>query len=281
MLKRLIPIVSAVLLVTLSSFSATDQKTPATASQGGRPNTIGTISVGGGPEIKPVPENYRFPNGQVLHYTAEWRLWNAGVATMRIDPVGANQQRVTVTAESTGFVALLYRVQDRFESLFDRRTFCSIGIVKHSEEGLHRRETSIKFDQTARKAFLDEKNLRSGETKHTAEDIPGCVTDVVSGIYYVASLPLEPGASHSFPLSDGGKTVIVHANVEAREEIQTDAGTFKTVRVQPYSDTGVLRSRGKVWIWYTDDAQHIPVQMRARLFWGSLTIKLARVERQP
>jgi hypothetical protein len=67
--------------------------------------------------------------------------------------------------------------------------------------------------------------------------------------------------------------------VENREEVKTEAGIFKTIRVQPESDTGVLKSRGKVWVWYTDDAAHIPVQMRARLFWGTLTFRLNRIER--
>lgn len=228
--------------------------------------------------IRPVPENYRFPNGQTLHYLAEWRLWNAGLATLRIDQNGS-EQKVTATAESTGFVSLLYKVADRFESYFDRKTFCSTHLFKHSEEGLHKRETNIRFDGVRHKAVLDERNLRNNETKHTEQEIPSCVTDVVSGIFYVASLPLEPGMNYTFPLNDGGKTVIVRAHVEGREEIKTDAGTFKTIRVQPEADSGVLKSRGKVWVWYTDDAAHTPVQMRARLFWGTLTFKLARIER--
>jgi len=68
--------------------------------------------------------------------------------------------------------------------------------------------------------------------------------------------------------------------VEGREEIKTDAGTFRTVRVQPSAGSGILKSRGKIWIWYSDDAAHIPVQMRARMFWGTLTFRLTRVERQ-
>ena len=184
-------------------------------------------------------------------------------------------------ADAIGVVALLYRVADRFDSYFDRKTFCSSHISKHSEEGRHFRDTSIRFDYSRKKAILDERNLKSGETKHTEEDIPGCVSDVLSAIYYVGSLPLEPGSTYTFPLNDGGKTVDVKAHVEAREEVKTEAGTFRTIRVQPESDSGVLKSRGKVWVWYTDDASHLPVQMRARLFWGTLTFRLTRVERQP
>jgi hypothetical protein len=229
--------------------------------------------------IQPVPENHRFPNGETLHYKAEWRIWDAGEATLRMDQAGT-EQKVTGTAASTGFAAVLYHVNDRFESYFDRRTFCSSRINKHTEEGLRRRETSIRFDQARKKAVLDERNPRNGDTKHEEKDIPGCVTDVLSGIFYLGSLPLDVGTTYTFPLNDGGRTFDVKAYVEAKEEIKTDAGTFHTVRVQPSSDSPTLKGRGKIWIWYTDDPAHIPVQMRSRLFWGTLTIRLTKVDRQ-
>jgi hypothetical protein len=32
-------------------------------------------------------------------------------------------------------------------------------------------------------------------------------------------------------------------------------------------------------VWYTDDAQHIPVQIRSKLFWGTLTVYLVRIDK--
>ncbi|HYX69866.1 MAG TPA: DUF3108 domain-containing protein, partial [Terriglobales bacterium] len=58
--------------------------------------------------------------------------------------------------------------------------------------------------------------------------------------------------------------------------------TFKAVRVQLTSTTPPTtpqKERGKVWIWYSDDAARIPVQMRARMFWGTITLRLQRIER--
>jgi hypothetical protein len=72
--------------------------------------------------------------------------------------------------------------------------------------------------------------------------------------------------------------VHVTARVEGRESIKTPAGTFSTVRVAPEAASGVLKDRGRVWIWYTDDGRHLPVQMRARMFWGTLTFRLQRIE---
>lgn len=278
MLKRSLTF-AAVLLLGISVSAQAPSRTQRPSAPAHTPAAPATGVISTGSALRPVPDSYKYPNGQTLHYTAEWRLWNAGTATLKMEPSGA-EQHVVATAESGGVVALLYRVQDRFESWFDRKTFCSSHIVKHSEEGFHKRETSIRFDAGRKLSVLDEKNLRNNETKHEEQPAPPCVTDVISSIYYVASLPLEVGQTYTFPLSDGGKTVDVRAHVEAREEIKTEAGTFRTIRVQPESDTGVLKNRGKVWIWYTDDAAHTPVQMRARLFWGTLTLSLSRIDHQ-
>jgi hypothetical protein len=229
-------------------------------------------------EIKPAAPSHRFLNNETLHYDAEWRLWKAGEGTLKVEQSG-DLEHVTGTAEASGAVAVLYRVQDRLESYFDRRSFCSLRIMKHSEEGLHKRETTVAFDALHGKSVLDERNLRNGEVKHEETDSPACVTDVLSGFYYLGAQPLEVGASYLFPVNDGGKTVDVKAYVEGREDVKTDAGTFHTVRVAAYSNAGTLKGRGKVWIWYTDDSSHIPVQMRSRLFWGTMTLRLTRMDK--
>jgi hypothetical protein len=42
----------------------------------------------------------------------------------------------------------------------------------------------------------------------------------------------------------------------------------------------VVKNRGNIWIWYSDDNRHLPVQMRARLFWGTITLRLTSVEQR-
>lgn len=232
--------------------------------------------IGASAHIGPLRPGYEFPHGQTLHYEAEWRFWTAGVATVRIERSGS-QEHVAATADASGAVALLYRVQDRFNSYFDPKGLCSYKLLKHTEEGSHRRETVISYDYARGKAILEERNLKDNQQKRTENDIPGCVTDVLSGIFYVGSLPLQPGANYTFPLNDGGKTVTVQAHAEGKEQVKTPAGTFQTIRVGPEGDSGILKNRGRIWIWYTDDAQHLPVQMRAKLFWGTLTIYLTSI----
>ena len=120
----------------------------------------------------------------------------------------------------------------------------------------------------------------NGQTKHAESPVHGCLTDLLTGMFYPSSQPLVLGHSFVIPVADAKRTVLVTMKVEGREEIKTSLGTFKTIRVQPTADAGVVKNRGNIWIWYTDDDRHLPVQMRARLFWGTITFRLTGNEIQ-
>jgi hypothetical protein len=234
-----------------------------------------TTGAGAAVQIQPPPADYVFPYNETYVYSADWRIWTGGTVALTMIP-GA----VSATANSTGFVSMLYPVHDQFQSTFDPKTFCSQTIRKHTEEGFHARDTMITFDYGQRKSILDETNLKKKEAKRVENDIPGCVSDVLTGIYYAGSLPLKDGGVYRFPINDGNKTVDVELKVEGREAVKVPAGTFKTVRVSPVSTSRGMNSRGKLWIWYSDDSRRIPVQMRGRFLWGTITFQLQRIERR-
>ncbi len=238
-----------------------------------RPATIGP-----GAQIDPPPPNYHFPNGQTYVFAVEWHFFNAGIARVKMEPAGP-QQKVAAQADSTGVVNTLYGIHDHFEAFFDPRTFCSQRVVKHTEEGLHKRDTQVRFDYPHGTSILDEKNLKTGESKHTENDIPNCVTDVITGFYYLASQPLQARNTYRFPINDGGKTTEVKALVEGEDQVKVPAGTFPTVRVVAEPTAGPLKGKGKVWVWFTNDANRTPVQMRAKLGWGTLLFRLQRIEK--
>ena len=168
-----------VLAILLTGFVAPADLLPQTAhspSQGQPEAKIGSAS-----HIQPLRPGFQFPYGQTLHYEGEWRFWTAGVATLRIERSGS-QEHVAATADSSGVVALLYRVQDRFNAYLDSKSLCSSRLMKHTEEGSHRRDTVITYDYSRGKAVLEEHNLQTNQQKRTENDIPGCVTDDVSGV---------------------------------------------------------------------------------------------------
>jgi hypothetical protein len=263
-------------LLAILCASAWGQDVPVGRGETAAPST--TAAPANPSRILPPPDGHRFSNDVTYVYKAEWKWWDAGEATLRMQRDSSGMQRVTATAKSKGFVGAFYHVNDQFESVFDPRTFCSTAITKRTDEGRRKRNVEIRFDYQRQKSMLEDTNLRSGEKKKLESDIPACVTDVLTALIYAPSLRLEPGATHVFPLNDG-KTVDLTARVEEREVIKTDAGTFNTIRVQPQAPIGALKSKGKVWIWYAEDGDRMPVQIRGKMFWGTLTLKLVRIEK--
>jgi Protein of unknown function (DUF3108) len=236
-------------------------------------------TIGPAAQVIAPPASYRFPNGQTYVMSVEWHFFNAGIARVKMEAAGP-QQKVTAIADSMGTVNLLYGIHDRFESYFDPRTFCSQRVFKHTEEGSRRRETDVRYEYQRRKSVLIEKNLKTQENKRLENDIPSCVTDVVNGFYYLAAQQLVEGRSYLFPVNDGGKTTEVRATVTDREHVKVPAGSFNAVKVEAEPISGPLKGKGKVWVWFSDDGNHTPVQMRSKLGWGTLVFKLVRVEKQ-
>jgi hypothetical protein len=223
------------------------------------------------PPLLPPAANFSFPAKETLTYAVDWRVFPAGTATFHLEQAG-NMQHIIATGESIGAVNLLFRVNDRFESYFNRTTGCSASFAKQLQEGRRQITSTLRFMEG--KQVLQEKNLVSGTSKSQEAAIPPCVTDLMSAIFYGGSQSLQPGTSFHMPVADAMRVVDVTMKAEAREQIVTLAGTFPTIRVQPIADAGVVKNRGNIWIWYTDDERHMPVQMRARLFWGTITMRL-------
>lgn len=241
------------------------------------------------PVTAPMP-GYNFPQHETLTFTVDWRVFTAGRAVFQLDQQ-PGLMKVTATADTVGATNMLYQVIDRFQSSFNPQTGCSAGFSKQTREGRRRIDSDLVFTPGATAhppssnptpglgtQALVEHNLLRGTTKQQSGQIPACVIDSLSGIFYVGSQNLVVGQDFRWPLADAMRTVSVLMKVEAKEEVKTPAGTFQAIRVQPTADAGVVKNRGTITIWYSDDARHLPVQIRAKLFWGTITFHLQSVE---
>jgi len=239
---------------------------------------LGVAARGQQPSPLPPPRpGFAFPQKQTLTYSVDWRVFPAGTAVVRFEAADT-VEHVSATADTSGAINLLFHVSDKFQATFDRNTGCTAEFDKQTVEGRRQVNSTLKLDYAQGKSILDEKNVTKNQTKHVETPVPGCLTDLLSGLFYASSQPMEVGKSFQLPVVDALHTVMVTMKVEGKEEIKTPVGTFKTIRVQPTADAGVVKNRGNIWIWYTDDERHLPVQMRARLFWGTITFRLAANE---
>ncbi len=230
--------------------------------------------------LPPLPgprPGFSFAQNQTLTYTVDWRVFSAGTAVIHFEAAG-DREKLIANASTIGGISLLFSASDQFQSSFDRAKGCTYQFDKQTIEGHRKINSTLKMDYAQSKSILDEKNLVTGQSKHVESAIPGCMTDLLTGVFYASSQPLEVGHNFVMPVVDAMHNVPVTMKVEGREVIKTPLGTFKTIRVQPTADAGVVKNRGNIWIWYTDDERHLPVQMRARLFWGTITFRLVSNE---
>jgi hypothetical protein len=230
-----------------------------------------------GPTLPPPRPGFSFPAKQTLTYSVDWRVFPAATAVVHLEANGPTEH-LTVNADTIAAINLLFHISDKFQSTFDRDKGCTTEFDKQTVEGRRQINSTLKLDYGRGKAILDEKNLTTGQSKHVEASIAPCLTDILTGVFYASSQNMEVGKSFDMPIVDLQKPVLVNMKVEAREELKLPAGTFKTVRIQPTAAAGIVKNRGQIWIWYTDDERHLPVQMRARSFWGTITIRLASVE---
>jgi Protein of unknown function (DUF3108) len=222
------------------------------------------------------------PAREKLEYSVEWRLITAGKVQLGWSPNPQADKagwQTMVHLESTGLVSKLFKVTDDYSSLMNE-DLCAASSQMKSEEGRRRRETRVSFDAGARKANYREKDLNTNQVVASDDiDIPPCVHDVFGGLYILRTMRLEPGQSAQVPISDGKKSVSAKVEAQARETVKTPSGTYKTIRYEAFLFNDVLyRRSAHLYVWLTDDARKLPVQVRVKMQFtiGTITLQLEK-----
>ena len=220
-------------------------------------------------------------SGEKLSYSVRWRLIPAGEAELVLGiDAQSSQWKVTAKANSVGYITNLYKVEDEYSSLFHNSTFCSSEIKKTINQGDRHREISLQFDQQRQKAILRDKNLVNGATpKQEQFNIPVCVHDILSALYFSRTVQLEEGRQFEFSLNDGSPTKLITAEVQTIEEVQTEIGRFMAFRIEPdVFDGNLFKGKGRLFVWFSNDANRIPVQFKAQTSLGTITASLTGIE---
>ena len=205
---------------------------------------------------------------EVFHYSIDWRLFSAGKAKIELlsDPGLQGGHQVNLHLESTGIVSKLFKVADDYSSNVNPN-YCVESMQMSALEGSRQRETKITFDSEKLKAtYVERDKLKNSIVLAKETEIPACVHDVAGGLFYLRTLNLEPGNSTMVPISDGKKSVMAKVEAQAREDVKTPEGTFKTIRYEVHLFDGVLYKRSAhLNVWISDDRRRLPVQIRVRM----------------
>jgi hypothetical protein len=60
-------------------------------------------------------------------------------------------------------------------------------------EGRRQFNSTLHIDYAASKSILDEKNMVTGQAKHAESPVSGCLTDLLTGVFYPGSQQLVVG----------------------------------------------------------------------------------------
>jgi Protein of unknown function (DUF3108) len=239
---------------------------------------------------RPIP----FAVGEKLVYHVEWSppwylfflpAMEAGEAELSVAEETVYKEKraikIVFDARSSGTLVKMagVKIDDHFEFVTDSETLCTFSVTKKVREGKRKRDIDVVYHPEKRRLHFREVDAAAVPPKvrrdEMVEDIPECVQDVFSALYFVRRLELSAGMSHRSLVGDNDRVKEVVARVEKKEIIETPKGTYETWRINTVAVLGGLfRSGGEFRIWLTTDGRRIPVQFEAKASLGKVSGKL-------
>lgn len=217
--------------------------------------------------------------GTTLEYGIEWRLVRAGAARLKWSPAPEGFQG-DLHLESAGLVNKLYRVNDNYR-IQTTKALCATGILLLAEEGKRRRETKVSF-HGGKASYIERDTIKNNVVLSKETAVPPCVYDYIGGLNKLREYKLEPGQSVQIPMTDGKKFAEVRVEAQEREQVKAPAGTFQAMRYEVFLFNDVLiKRKARMFVWLTDDARRLPVQLRMRMQFlvGTITLQLEKEQR--
>ena len=220
-----------------------------------------------------VPDAIPFAVGEQIDFHVMFGLVPAGkarLAVVGVDTVnGQPAFHAVSTARSAKAYDMVFKVRDSVETWFDADSIYSHHFRKQLREGPYRDEKIVNYDlQNERVSIWDD------GVEKPALTVPARVQDVLSAGYKVRTLPMSVGDTLSVKTHDVNKTYDLLVIVHGRERVNTEAGTFDCLKVEPVLRSGGIFKKEKgarVFVWVTDDAARIPVKMQSKVSFGSIT----------
>ncbi|HKR66635.1 MAG TPA: DUF3108 domain-containing protein [Thermoanaerobaculia bacterium] len=215
-----------------------------------------------------TPIEQTFTKGETLDYTLTWMKVTGGTARMTLVTDG-DSYRITSVAHSSPRFSRFFKVRDEIETTVSRDDFSTLRYVKRlDEEGDKMQEVTTVENGIATRTRKKQKRV----------PVPRPIFDPISVIYYLRTVDLSPGKQHDITLIADGKVYVVHAHVVRRETLQTPAGKFQTVMIEPEMTSGGVPRSERLFIWYSDDERRLPVRIRTEVKVGAITATLRSVQ---
>ena len=208
-----------------------------------------------------------FTVGEQLVYDAKFGALKVGTARMQVSGMQTLRGREawhTVFGVSGG--TFFDKINDRYESWFDTRTFASLRHIQDVDEGSYERKRTFEIFPD-RRVYTEND---SEERESVAEPL-----DDGSFLYFIRTVPFSVGQTYTFNRYFRPDRNPVTIQVLRRERVKVPAGTFDCVVIRPIiKSRGIFSEGGRAELWISDDDRRIMVQLKSQLKIGSLNLYL-------
>ena len=216
--------------------------------------------------------------GEELRFEVRWMGLLAGNASMavsgQVTKDGHDVYHIRSLAESSPLFSLFYNVRDRGETFVDVRELYPWYFHLDQREGSRIAQRTVAFDQSRGMAIYTKNQESPQEVK-----VPVGVHDSLSSFYILRTLPLRVGQSIHLHTFSNGKTYDLEVQILRREKVEAYWGTVDALVIRPLMRfQEILRQKGDVLIWVTDDERRLPIRMRTAIKVGSIEATLIDVK---
>lgn len=223
-----------------------------------------------------------FKTGEYFKFRIHYGVVNAGYATLEVkDAVRDNKKvyHVVGNGYTTGMTKFFFKVEDNYESYFDKVTGKPYQYVRKINEGGYTKNQEGFFNQDNNTVTVKDYKKKTTKTFSVTEN----VQDIVSTFYYLRNHPkvdkMEVGESLNVDMFFDDEVVKFKLKFIGRENIKTKFGTVSTMIFRPYVQAGrVFKEEESLTVWISDDENKVPLRIKASLAVGSLKADLEEVK---
>jgi hypothetical protein len=228
--------------------------------------------------LNPTPAPVPFSAGEELRFELRWMGLPAGSASMAIrGPLrreGRDVYHIMTIAQSSPFFSVFYPVRDVGESYVDVHGLYPWYFQLDQREGRHIVQRTVTFDRHRGVAVYTKNQEPAREI-----EVPPDVQDSLSSFYVLRTLPLRVGEATSLKTFANGRTYDVEVQVLRRDRVEVYWGPTEALVIRPILRfQEILRQKGDVLIWLTDDARRLPVRMTTAIKVGTIEAMLVDVK---
>jgi hypothetical protein len=215
------------------------------------------------------PATYPFAVGEKLSYTAKLGMLTLGSGTLEVaalDTVrGVESFRLRFRLKGK---TMFYSLDDVLESWIGTSDLNSRRFVQDFVE--NDKVTKRQYEIFPDSGFYRE---HGREASHASPQDP---LDDAAFFYFVRVTPLEVGKSYTYHRYFREDKNPVTIEVLKREKMELpDGSKVQCLVLHPTIDTkGLFSKRSETRIWLTDDARRLPVQIRTKFPFGTITLRL-------